>query len=83
MTFTRKNIGVCSHSTTVTIEEGIITNIAVEDGCEGNLQGVCTLLIGQPAGPAAEKLQGIRCGGKKTSCPAQMALCIQEAMKQQ
>lgn len=82
MTFTRKNKGVCSRSTTVTIEDGIIKQVQVEDGCDGNLQGVCALLQGQPAQEAAQRLQNIRCENKNTSCPHQIALCIQEALQQ-
>lgn len=83
MTYTRKNKGVCSRSTTVTIENGIIQNVQVEDGCDGNLKAVCALLQGMPAEQAIQRMQNLVCDNKKTSCPAQIAMCIQEALQEQ
>lgn len=84
MTYTRKNRGVCSNTTTVEIDEnGVLQSVQVTDGCDGNLQGVCALLQGVPAKEAIHRLEGIRCEGKPTSCPHQIALCISEAMAQQ
>ena len=43
MTYSRKNRGVCSSLTTVTLSDsGIIENIEVRGGCDGNLKGVCS-----------------------------------------
>lgn len=80
MTHTRKNQGVCSRFTTVTIENGIIQDIIIDSGCDGNLKGIRMLLIGQPAQASAERLKGLTCGRRKTSCPDQIALCIEEAL---
>lgn len=81
MTYTRINQGVCSHSTSVTLEEGIIQSITVDRGCDGNLKGVCALLVGRDAKEAIQVLQGITCGKRTTSCPDQISLCIQEAIQ--
>lgn len=80
MTYTRKNTGVCSVQTEVTLENGIIQKVVVERGCEGNLKGVCSLLKGRPAEEAIRAIRGIRCGSRSTSCPDQIALCLQEAI---
>ncbi len=70
MTHVRKNKGVCSHATSVTLtEDGRIEEIRVMEGCEGNLAGICNLLRGMPAEEAIGRLQGISCDGKPTSCP--------------
>ncbi|MBQ4093471.1 MAG: TIGR03905 family TSCPD domain-containing protein [Oscillospiraceae bacterium] len=83
MTYTRKNQGVCSSSTTVTIDEnGIITDAQVVGGCNGNLKGIVSLLIGQPAAECAKRMEGITCGMKASSCPDQIAKCINEALAQ-
>lgn len=79
-THTRENEGVCSSKTTVTLENGIIADIRVEDGCEGNLQGLCALLRGRGAKEAIALLKGMRCEDKATSCPDQIALCLEEAL---
>ena len=82
MTYTRKNRGVCSSSTTVTIEDGMIQSVSVESGCDGNLKGVCALLKGRRAEDAIEAMRGIHCGRRSTSCPDQISLCLQEALEQ-
>lgn len=82
MTHVRKNQGVCSHATSVTLSaDGTIEDIKVMDGCDGNLQGVCTLLKGMPAEAAIARLKGIRCENKATSCPDQIAICLAEALE--
>ena len=50
MTYTRKNRGVCSVSTTVTLaDDGTIEDVTVLGGCSGNLKGIASLLKGMPA----------------------------------
>ncbi|MDL2327701.1 TIGR03905 family TSCPD domain-containing protein [Ruminococcaceae bacterium OttesenSCG-928-A11] len=82
MTYKRRNQGTCSSTTTVEMnQDGIITHIAVDDGCDGNLKGVCALLRGRSAREAIPVLEGIRCEDKPTSCPQQIALCLSEALE--
>ena len=82
MVYQRKNKGVCSLSTEVAItEDGVIEGVSVIGGCNGNLKGLCTLLHGMTADEAISKLKGITCGSKKTSCPDQIALALEEAKK--
>lgn len=81
MTHTRKNQGTCSRSTTVELDaNGIIQKVAVADGCDGNLKGVCALLQGRSAKDAIAILQNVRCEDKATSCPHQISLCLEEAL---
>lgn len=75
--------GVCSSELELEIENDIITNIAVYGGCNGNLQGIAALTIGQDAREVAKKLSGIRCGMKKTSCPDQIARAIMQYYQEQ
>ncbi len=83
MTYTRKNKGVCSVSTEITLSEnGTIDNVTVLGGCDGNLKGVCELLKGLSAQQAISRLKGITCGRKTTSCPDQIALALEEALAQ-
>lgn len=78
----RKNDGVCSYATSVTLTpQGIVEEVQVMDGCEGNLAALCSLLRGMPAKQAIERLEGIRCEDKPTSCPDQIALCLREALE--
>lgn len=83
MTYTHRNKGVCSHSTEVSLtEDGVIESVAVMGGCNGNLKGICSLLKGVPAEEAVQRLKGLTCGSKSTSCPDQIALALEEALAQ-
>ncbi|MEG2233620.1 MAG: TIGR03905 family TSCPD domain-containing protein [Oscillospiraceae bacterium] len=82
MVFKRKNIGTCSRSTTVEIENNIIKNIQFEGGCDGNLKGIASLCVGMAVDDVIARVKGIRCGMKKTSCPDQLALALEEAKTQ-
>ena len=59
----------------------IIRALKVEGGCSGNLQGISRLVVGMKATDAIERMQGISCGGKPTSCPDQLARALTEALK--
>lgn len=65
--------GVCSRTMTIQHENGVVVHASVEGGCNGNLQGICSLIEGMPIDKVVEKLSGIRCGFKQTSCPDQLA----------
>ncbi len=77
MEISYKTKGVCSRSIKIEVEAGIVKRVKFEGGCSGNTQGVATLVEGMPVDEVIEKLQGIKCGFKNTSCPAQLA----EALK--
>ena len=72
-TLTFKPQGVCSREMIIEHENGIILNARVIGGCNGNLQGICSLIKGMKVEDVISRLEGIRCGFKPTSCPDQMA----------
>ena len=73
--------GVCSKKIHVEIEDGIIQNVTFYGGCHGNTQGVAALAKGMQVDEVINRLKGIKCGMKPTSCPAQLAKCLQEYSK--
>ncbi len=77
MKLTYKTNGVCSRSIDLEVEDGIVMDIKFNGGCNGNTQGISALVKGMKVEEVIEKLQGIKCGFKNTSCPAQLA----EALK--
>lgn len=79
MEYIRKNQGVCSRSTKVVIEDGVIKDVEVIGGCNGNLKGIMALLKGMKVEDAIERMQGISCGPRATSCPDQIAVTLMEA----
>ena len=78
MTYTYKTKGTCSTNIELEVEDGIVRNIAFWGGCNGNLQGLSRLIAGMPVKEVISRLEGIRCGGRPTSCPDQLCKALHE-----
>ena len=74
--------GVCSQRMLIDVEDGIVRDLKVLGGCNGNLQGISSLVKGMKIDDVIERLNGIRCGNKGTSCPDQLAQALKEIAKQ-
>lgn len=74
--------GVCSQEIVIDIENGIVKDLKVIGGCSGNLQGIASLVKGRPVDEVIERLMGIKCGFKPTSCPDQIAKALEQYKKQ-
>lgn len=84
MTYTFRPKGVCSQQMKVEVDEqGIIQDLQVMGGCHGNLQGIAALVKGMPAQEAVQRLKGIRCGFRATSCPDQLACNLEQILQEQ
>ena len=70
--------GVCSRRMVIEVENGTVKSLQVMGGCHGNLQGICKLVEGMKVEEVIARLDGIRCGGKPTSCPDQLAQALKE-----
>ena len=68
--------GTCCALMNIEIENDIILDVELLGGCQGNLAGIKQLVKGMNINTVIEKLQGIRCGSKNTSCPDQLANCL-------
>ncbi len=75
-TFTPK--GVCSRQMVITYDGDTIVSLGVVGGCPGNLQGVSSLVKGRKIDEVISCLDGLKCGGKNTSCPDQLAQALKE-----
>lgn len=71
--------GVCSRMIELEIEDDVIKGCRFIGGCNGNLQGISKLVTGMEIDEAVEKLEGIDCGGRGTSCPDQLAKALRAA----
>ena len=80
MEFTYKTRGVCSRNIHFEINDGIVTNLRFDGGCNGNLKGIGSLVEGMKAEDIIARCEGITCGPKATSCPDQLALALKEAL---
>ena len=70
--------GTCRQVMQIAIKDGIILDAEFYGGCNGNLKGIKNLVKGMNIDDVINKLQGITCGPKNTSCPDQLAKCLIE-----
>ena len=75
---TYKTKGVCSVQIDFDIKDNKIYNVKYLGGCNGNLKGIAALVEGQDIKTVKERLKGIKCGMKETSCPDQLAKALEE-----
>lgn len=80
MSYTYKTKGVCSVSIDIEMDGDIVKDVVFHGGCNGNLKGISSLVKGMKFSDIKEKLEGITCGLKNTSCPDQLVKAISEAM---
>lgn len=60
-------------------DDGRISGIRFDGGCNGNLKAISKLLEGQTVEYIEEKLLGNTCGRRPTSCADQLARGVREA----
>ena len=81
--FTYKTRGTCSTAIDLEIDDNnIIADCRIHQGCRGNTAGLSRMVIGRNADEVKELLRGIPCRGN-TSCPDQLAICIEEALERE
>lgn len=79
MTYTYKTFGTCSRKIDFDVDEnGCLRNVKFTGGCNGNLKGIGALVEGMKKEEVIERLKGINCNGKGTSCPDQLAKALEE-----
>ena len=75
--------GTCAVRIEFDVEDGVVKNVAFLGGCDGNHKGIAALVEGQKPEEVAKKLKGIPCGRRTTSCTDQLALSLEDFMKNQ
>lgn len=75
--------GTCARRIVIDIDEEtqVVRGVEFVGGCAGNTQGVASLVRGMKASEVADRLEGIQCGAKGTSCPDQLAHALRQAME--
>lgn len=77
-----KTKGVCSSEIHIEVEEvngvNVVKSVQFIGGCNGNLKGIGKLVQGMKVDDVIERLEGVRCGMKSTSCPDQLAQALKE-----
>ena len=73
--------GTCSRQIDIELDaDGVILDVCFTGGCHGNTQGIAALVRGMRAEEAADRLEGVDCRGKGTSCPDQLARALRGAL---
>ncbi len=80
MKYSYNTNGTCSRVIDFEVENGILKNVRFTGGCHGNLQGIAALVEGLEIEDVIQKLEGIRCREKPTSCPDQLANALKEIL---
>nr|MBP7472268.1 TIGR03905 family TSCPD domain-containing protein [Prevotella sp.] len=76
---TYKTHGTCSQYIIISVDDnGNVGDVEFIGGCNGNTKGICSLIKGMKAKDVKERLKGILCGNKPTSCPDQLATALEE-----
>lgn len=73
--------GTCSSQIDIELDQDTIKSVQFTNGCNGNLQGICALVKGMKVQDAIDRLEGIRCGTKNTSCPDQLACALKQMIQ--
>lgn len=71
-----KTSGTCSSMINIEVDGDVVKSVAFTGGCNGNLKGICSLVQGMKIDEVIERLGGIKCGFKDTSCPDQLARAL-------
>lgn len=79
MKFEYKTKGTCSQMIFFEIEDNKVHNVSFMGGCNGNLQGIGKLVEGMDIDEVIQRIDGIHCGPKPTSCPDQLATALKKA----
>ena len=69
-------IGVCSVKMIIEAVDDVISYVEIVGGCPGNSVAVSKLCVGMKIDDAINKLSGIDCRGRGTSCPDQLAKAL-------
>ena len=81
MKYGYKTSGTCSRYIEFEVEAGIVHNVAFTGGCNGNLKAIGKLVEGMKVEDVIERVQGVDCGGRGTSCGDQLARALTAAME--
>ena len=79
MAYVYKTKGTCSSKIEVELEGNIVKNVKFTGGCPGNLQAIPKLVEGMTVEEVENRIAGVRCGMKNTSCGDQLAKAVREA----
>lgn len=75
--------GVCSSKVEFELDGNVVKNISFFGGCNGNLKAIAALAEGMTVEQIKERVLGLTCGFKKTSCSDQLAHALMDALEKE
>jgi uncharacterized protein (TIGR03905 family) len=80
VTMIYKTSGVCSREISFEIDEetNTVTALQFVGGCSGNTSGISRLVVGMKVDDVIQRLEGVTCGFRPTSCPDQLAKALKK-----
>lgn len=81
MKYTYKTQGTCSTLIELELEGNVVHNVVFTGGCHGNLQAIPKLVEGLTVEEIEDRIKGISCRGRGTSCGDQLARACREALE--
>lgn len=81
MSYQYQTKGTCSTLIEVELEGNVVKDVRFTGGCQGNLQAIPKLVEGLTIDQVEQKLSGICCGYKNTSCGDQLAKACRAAFE--
>ena len=76
-----KRRGTCSREIHIETDGDIITDVRFIGGCNGNTQGIASLVKGMKIQEVIDRTEGIDCNGRGTSCPDQLSKALKEIIR--
>lgn len=83
MKHTYNTRGTCARQISFELNGNIVTNVEFLGGCNGNLKAVSSLVNGLTVEEIEERVKGIKCGFKSTSCSDQLAIAVRTAYEKE
>lgn len=83
MQYKYKTKGTCSSLIELELDGNVVHNVKFTGGCHGNLQAIPRLVEGLTVEEVEQRIGGIECGFKGTSCGDQLAKACRAALEAQ
>ena len=81
MAYSYKTRGICASQINFDVQDGKVKDVKFFGGCTGNHIGIEHLVEGMNIDDVIEKLKGVTCGPRSSSCPDQLACALEEYKK--
>lgn len=70
----------CATQIEFDLQDDIVSNVKFTGGCNGNLKAIPLLIDGWNAEEVIQRVSGVQCGNRPTSCAGQLAKALSLAL---